>query len=304
MKRVAAATLLLLVFLAPATTAAREKRLVSAEELAEHLMRWVRPAYPSLARATRLQGEVVILAVISKSGAVGDLKVKSGHPLLIPAAMDAVQLWHFRPFIEEGKAEPVQALLKVQFPPGDAPGRFRENSDTVEQFNASLEACRDELREKNFTEAEALCRKAIDQAAALDQHHQMERMDAFQQMGHVFFLQKKYPEALEQYQKELAIAAESVEPGEVELAIAHQHVAGGFWATGHKEEARVEYEQAENVYDQARERTDSAFLRNEYAKSLKGVLHDHATLLRQMGLKDEAAFMDNKAAAIVIAVEK
>ncbi len=300
MKRVAAATLLLMVFLAPATTEAREKRLVSTEEVAEHLLRWVKPAYPSLARATRLQGEVVILAVISKSGVVGDLKVKSGHPLLAPAAMEAVLRWHFRPFIEEGKPEPVQALLKVQFPPGDAPGEFLATPNTVQQFNTSLEACRDEARENNFTDAEALCGKAIDQAAALDQHHRLERMNAFQQMGHVFFLQKKYAEALEYYQKELAIAAEAIEPGEVELATAHQHVAAGFWATGHREEARVEYEQAENNYEQAHEHTDSAFLKNDYARGLKGVLHDHAALLRQMGLKDEAAFVEAKSAAIVI----
>jgi TonB family protein len=300
MNRAVSAALLLIVFLAPATTGAKEKRLVTAEEVAEHLARWAKPTYPALARATRLQGEVVILATISKSGVVGDLKVKSGHPLLAPAAMEAVLLWHFRPFLEDGKPEPVQALLKVQFPPGDAPGEFQASVDTVEQFYTTLEGCRDETRENNFIDAEALCKKAIDQAAALDEHHQLERMDACQQMGHVFFLQKKYAEALEQYQKELAIATASVEPWEVTLAAAHQHVANGLWATAKKEEARVEYEQAENTYEQSREHTDSAFLKNEYAKGLKGVLHDHATLLRQMGLKEEAAFVEGKSAAIVI----
>src|SRR5882762_1704485 len=186
--------------------------------------------------------------------------------------MEAVLRWHFRPFIEEGKPVPVQALLTVQFPPGDAPDEFPQAPDTVAQFNTSLEACRDETRENNLADAEALCKKAVDQAAALDQHHLMERMDAFQQMGHVFFLQKKYTEALDYYQKELAVTNEAIDPGEVELATAHQHVAGGLWATGRREEARVEYEQAENNYEQARERTDSGFLKNEYARGLKGVM--------------------------------
>jgi protein TonB len=56
------------------------------------------PAYPPLARQARVHGTVVFEVVISKDGAVDELHTVSGHPLLIPAAVDAVKQWRYKPY--------------------------------------------------------------------------------------------------------------------------------------------------------------------------------------------------------------
>src|SRR3979490_2472016 len=58
---------------------------------AAKLVNKVQPVYPPLARQTRISGTVRLHALISKSGSVESLEVISGHPLLVRAAMDAVQ---------------------------------------------------------------------------------------------------------------------------------------------------------------------------------------------------------------------
>lgn len=75
------------------------------------LLRKVQPAYPSVARAARVSGTVILQAKISREGTVTDLHVISGPPLLLQAAIDAVQQWSYRPYLLNG--EPVEVLTTV-----------------------------------------------------------------------------------------------------------------------------------------------------------------------------------------------
>src|SRR5437764_3422457 len=66
----------------------------------------VNPTYPPLARTARVQGSVVLAAVIGKDGSIQNLHVLSGHPLLTQAALEAVKQWRYKPYILNG--EPVE----------------------------------------------------------------------------------------------------------------------------------------------------------------------------------------------------
>src|ERR1700675_2288362 len=55
------------------------------------LIKKVQPNYPPLARKARIQGQVILRAVISKDGSIEGLTLVSGHPMLAPAAIDAVK---------------------------------------------------------------------------------------------------------------------------------------------------------------------------------------------------------------------
>jgi periplasmic protein TonB len=79
------------------------------------LVRKVQPAYPALARTARVQGEVVLQAVISKSGTVENLKVLAGPPMLVKAAIDAVNQWRYRPYILNGEPVEVETQITVNF---------------------------------------------------------------------------------------------------------------------------------------------------------------------------------------------
>ena len=70
-----------------------------------------RPVYPPLARAARIAGTVRLQAVISRDGAIMDLRVISGHPLLVSAAMEAVRQWVYEPTLLNG--EPVEVITQI-----------------------------------------------------------------------------------------------------------------------------------------------------------------------------------------------
>ena len=75
------------------------------------LIRRVNPVYPAIARQARIQGSVRIDAIVDTSGRVVELKVLSGHPLLVGPAVDAVQRWVYEPtYLNE---QPVAVLLEV-----------------------------------------------------------------------------------------------------------------------------------------------------------------------------------------------
>ncbi|HTS71878.1 MAG TPA: TonB family protein [Terriglobia bacterium] len=74
-----------------------------------------KPEYPPLAKMARIQGVVRLDAVISKDGTIQDLKVISGHPLLVRAALDAVQRWRYQPTLLNGEAVEVATEIDVNF---------------------------------------------------------------------------------------------------------------------------------------------------------------------------------------------
>lgn len=79
------------------------------------LIRRVQPSYPPLARSARIQGAVVLFAVISRAGTIDNLHVLSGHPLLVPAAIDAVRQWRYRPYILNSEPIEVETQITVNF---------------------------------------------------------------------------------------------------------------------------------------------------------------------------------------------
>ena len=79
------------------------------------LIRQVKPQYPPLAQQARIQGTVVLQAVISKDGAVRDLHVVTGHPLLTQAAIEAVKQWLYRPYYLNGEPVAVDTQINVTF---------------------------------------------------------------------------------------------------------------------------------------------------------------------------------------------
>ncbi|MGH9406084.1 MAG: energy transducer TonB [Terriglobia bacterium] len=73
------------------------------------------PVYPPLAKMARVQGEVVLSALISKDGTIQDLKLIRGHPLLVQAAMAAVRQWRYEPYLLDGVPVQVETEIDVNF---------------------------------------------------------------------------------------------------------------------------------------------------------------------------------------------
>jgi protein TonB len=80
-----------------------------------NLIHRVQPDYPPLARQARIQGAVVLQAVISRDGTIENLQVLSGHPMLVPSALAAVRQWRYRPYFLNGEPVEVETQVTVNF---------------------------------------------------------------------------------------------------------------------------------------------------------------------------------------------
>src|SRR5271168_4550520 len=79
------------------------------------LIRKIQPNYPPLARQARIQGSVLLQAEISKDGSIENLHLISGHPMLAPAAIEAVKQWKYKPYILNGEPVEVETQITVNF---------------------------------------------------------------------------------------------------------------------------------------------------------------------------------------------
>jgi TonB family protein len=97
---------------APATNAAELERMspgiATARDQAGN-------SYPLLAQRARVEGSVVLQALIGADGVIRDLRVLSGPSILATAAQQAVRQWRFKPYLQNGLAVETRANITVSF---------------------------------------------------------------------------------------------------------------------------------------------------------------------------------------------
>jgi TonB family protein len=77
--------------------------------------RSVEPDYPLLAKQMKVEGAVVLNALIGRDGNIQKLQVLSGPTILSAAAREAVQQWRFRPYLQSGEAVETESRITVNF---------------------------------------------------------------------------------------------------------------------------------------------------------------------------------------------
>jgi protein TonB len=87
----------------------------SKEEMLGLLVKKVQPSYPDAARKAHIQGAVILRATIGKDGDVENLRTMSGPPELVPATIEAVKQWKYRPYMKDGHAVEVETDITVNF---------------------------------------------------------------------------------------------------------------------------------------------------------------------------------------------
>lgn len=86
---------------------------VRADIMQNQIVKKVPPVYPPEAKKARIQGKVVLDAIVGKTGEVENLKVVSGEPMLQQSAMDAVRQWTYKPFLLNGQPVDVKTTITV-----------------------------------------------------------------------------------------------------------------------------------------------------------------------------------------------
>ena len=94
---------------------AKSPMMITAEDMRERLVYRVAPVYPPLARQARIQGTVILMIVINRSGEVRDVQLVSGHPMLAPAAVEAVKTWRYIPYESDRRTVEIQTEVRVIF---------------------------------------------------------------------------------------------------------------------------------------------------------------------------------------------
>lgn len=95
---------------------AAPKRIRVSQGVTEgRLIHRVEPPYPPVPLAARIQGQVLLKAIIDKDGTIKELHLVSGHPMLAPAAFAAVKQWRYRPYLLNGEPVEVETNITVRF---------------------------------------------------------------------------------------------------------------------------------------------------------------------------------------------
>jgi TonB family protein len=88
---------------------------VSANVMAGNILTKVNPVYPEMAKAAKVQGAVVLHAIIAKDGTMKSLAVVSGPPELVMSSMEAVRQWTYRPYLLNGEPTEVDTTITVNY---------------------------------------------------------------------------------------------------------------------------------------------------------------------------------------------
>lgn len=96
-----------------AQNASEHERLSSGA--APELRQAIEATYPALGQHSRVQGSVVLEAVIGTDGVIEGLRVVSGPSILSNAAQQAVRQWHFKPYLQNGRAVETKCTVTVNF---------------------------------------------------------------------------------------------------------------------------------------------------------------------------------------------
>ena len=92
------------------------KRIRVASRVVEaNLIHDVTPQYPPEAGRARIEGTVVLMAVIGTDGTVKDVRVENGLPILAQAAIDAVKQWRYKPYMVDGEPVEVDSRITISF---------------------------------------------------------------------------------------------------------------------------------------------------------------------------------------------
>jgi hypothetical protein len=93
---------------------------VDSNVLAANVVTKILPLHPRLARQAGIQGPVSLQVTVGTDGRIIALQPISGHPLLIPAAIDAARLWIYRPILLNGVPVEVVGQIEIKFASGEA----------------------------------------------------------------------------------------------------------------------------------------------------------------------------------------
>lgn len=247
-------------------------KTVSTVDANSHITHRVEPVVPPLAKAARVGGKVKLHVIISPSGDVSAVTVISGHPMLAPAAIEAVKQWKYKPFAENGNPSAVATDVELDFP-----GGMSENeSDVRNKFFSIEKECRELVNAEKYTDAEQRCRQAVALSNELPSEVILERSDAKTLLANAIFLQHRFSEAISLYEQALELDKGYRKPDDADLASDYANLGRAYAMQGELSRADDLYSKAIATFRAAIEGLPSMY--ENYSRRLQRTLNEYAQL--------------------------
>jgi TonB family protein len=268
---------------------------VMENEGTRHLLAHAEPIYPPIAKASRVQGSVLLHAYVDENGIVTKVEVVGGPPMLRGAASDAVKQWTYKPFNVNGKAAPVKVVVSVPFSLG-IPALTEKSDNAVGQaYFPKADECRAANAKGQWTQAVVLCGDLVTIAERFpDPSSRMNEIrDAHQDYGEALAFSGDLPKALEQFHRATENAEKSLTSKDAEYGTAYYWQAFGEHASKMPIEAERDYSKAEDSYRKAM--VNLPDMKQIYGRDLAHTLAYHSVLAQQTGRNDQAKAMQTEA---------
>lgn len=272
---------------------------IGTEEAMKHLLESVPAKYPTMAARANIQGKVMVEATVSPEGKVSHVRLVSGHPLLAPAALDAVRQWKFQPFLLNAQPVTVLTTLPVLFNLGP-------DADLEDKYQKQLYVCAEQLQAGRYNDAGMSCNEALESAKRIP--YGFQKIGGYKYAARAAYYLNRYDEAVQLFQERLRLAEANVPPGDDELYYGHSELATAWFHAGKPDQSDVELTAAEKQLAVVQAELDRD--RNEFKPEalekeqsdlnakLREDLQYHAKVLRQLGRNSEADEMEKKAAGL------
>jgi TonB family protein len=200
--------------------------VIPSDTAKTNLLTSLQPEYPALAKAARIAGIVHASIVVDETGNVRDVQLISGHPMLAPAALEAIRKWKYKPFQVDGKVTAVQTQVEVSIPQDITQSDIDRERKFQDTYWPNEKAGRDALQKGDL--ATAASKLEIARAAAEERGDDkwLELCDVLTMLGDIKERQKDYSGAEALLKKSLAIHQKRQRPDEAEVAGAEFNLAG------------------------------------------------------------------------------
>jgi TonB family protein len=267
---------------------------LSPEDSDKLIIEKAAPVYPSFAKLMKHQGTVKVEITVSESGEVVSSKVIEGNPTLRSAALDTVKKWKYKPYVVDGKPTPFVTTLDIVFSLGIPEDEIKRDQEVSKRYFEQEDKCRDLLRSRNLKEAETVCKAAAQMAEQLSSDRALEKMGAYELIGHVFLHQQRYQEALDKYSRAFEFARLKLKDKNAEMGQLYGYLAIAHHGMNNLEKAREFYKKAEKSLqlayaDMACDNCDEEVskIRQDYIKTLMNLLEYHLVAAQQAGAAAE-----------------
>jgi len=203
---------------AQATTPPNDPPVIPPDTAKLSLVGSVQPEYPPLAKAARIAGIVHASIVIDETGSVKDIKLISGHPVLAPAALEAIRKWKYKPFQVDGRITAVQTEVEVSIPPNITQSEIDRERKFQDAYWENERAGRDALEKGDLVTAASKLQSAQAAAEERGDDKWLELCDVLTMLGDIGERQKSYSNAETLLRRSLQIHEKHQRPDEAEIA--------------------------------------------------------------------------------------